>query len=239
MNRKIFLGLFFLIFLSSLASAAEIKGKIYDFELNTLNNVRVEINTVPKQVLVASNGEYFFNLPLGKYTITAEYALNDLKITENVFIKNEGTYNLDLILLPNLDEEEEILAELSDIEITSTFIEDDVNTLGRIGFVIGLIGIIAIIIFIWFKFKYKTEELEKEVNKTAKRIKQKQKPILDKELNNLYNFIKKEGGRTTQKDIRKNFPQSEAKISLMIAELEDKNLIKKIKKGRGNIIVLK
>ena len=42
-----------------------------------------------------------------------------------------------------------------------------------------------------------------------------------------------------QKDIRKNFPSSEAKISLILTELEEKGIIKKIKRGRGNIIVLK
>ena len=48
-----------------------------------------------------------------------------------------------------------------------------------------------------------------------------------------------EGGRTTQKGIRKQIQLSEAKISLMIAELEHKGIIEKIKKGRGNIIILK
>ena len=48
-----------------------------------------------------------------------------------------------------------------------------------------------------------------------------------------------EGGRTTQKGIRKQIPLSEAKISLMIAELEHKGIVDKIKKGRGNIIILK
>ena len=62
---------------------------------------------------------------------------------------------------------------------------------------------------------------------------------LDKDLENLIEFIKKQEGRTTQKDIRNNFPHSEAKISLMIAELEDKEIVKKLKKGRGNIIILK
>jgi len=70
--------------------------------------------------------------------------------------------------------------------------------------------------------------------KVIKEIKQ---ITLSKELQDILSFIDKEGGRTTQKDIRKNFPQSEAKISLMIAELEEKGLIKRIKKGRGNIII--
>ncbi|MFC1769333.1 helix-turn-helix transcriptional regulator, partial [Nanoarchaeota archaeon] len=51
--------------------------------------------------------------------------------------------------------------------------------------------------------------------------------------------FKKEGGRTTQKDIRKNFPQSEAKVSLMVTDLEHKGYLEKIKKGRGNVIILK
>jgi len=55
----------------------------------------------------------------------------------------------------------------------------------------------------------------------------------------LIKIIKREGGRTTQKYIRKQIPLSEAKISLMIAELEHKGIIEKIKKGRGNIIILK
>jgi len=51
-------------------------------------------------------------------------------------------------------------------------------------------------------------------------------------------FIKKEGGRTTQKEIRKNIGLGEAKVSLIITELEHKKKVKRIKKGRGNIIIL-
>ena len=61
---------------------------------------------------------------------------------------------------------------------------------------------------------------------------------LDKELQKMLDFIKKHK-RTTQKEIRKEFFLSEGKISLMVSELEEKGLIKKIKKGRGNIIFLK
>jgi uncharacterized membrane protein len=49
-------------------------------------------------------------------------------------------------------------------------------------------------------------------------------------------IIKKEK-RITQKDIRKQLPDSEAKISLVISEFEAQGIIKKIKKGRGNIII--
>ena len=41
-----------------------------------------------------------------------------------------------------------------------------------------------------------------------------------------------------QKDLRKQLMLSEAKVSLMISELESLNKLKRIKKGRANIIVL-
>lgn len=49
----------------------------------------------------------------------------------------------------------------------------------------------------------------------------------------------KEQQRVTQKEIRKQIPLSEAKVSLIITEMETKGLVQKIKKGRGNIIVWK
>ena len=70
------------------------------------------------------------------------------------------------------------------------------------------------------------------------RIEQKEEHE-DNDIGQIINLIKQEGGRTTQKDIRKQIPLSEAKISLMLAELEHKGIIEKIKKGRGNIIILK
>jgi uncharacterized membrane protein len=66
-------------------------------------------------------------------------------------------------------------------------------------------------------------------------------PLLspDDDLATVLRIIRTEGGRTTQKEIRKQLPLSEAKVSLIIAEMEAKGLIQKIRKGRGNIIILK
>ena len=59
----------------------------------------------------------------------------------------------------------------------------------------------------------------------------------DDDAEKVLNFIKQEK-RTTQKDIRKEFPVSEAKISLILTELESKGKIKKIKKGKTNVVIL-
>ena len=60
----------------------------------------------------------------------------------------------------------------------------------------------------------------------------------DDDKNLFIKIIKEEGGRISQKDLRKKMPLSEAKVSLIIAELESEGKIKKIKKGRGNILTL-
>ena len=65
------------------------------------------------------------------------------------------------------------------------------------------------------------------------------KQALPNDLQEIVDFIKSKENRVTQKDIRKQFPQSEAKISLLIADLEKRGLVEKIKKGRGNIVILK
>lgn len=71
--------------------------------------------------------------------------------------------------------------------------------------------------------------------------KYRKKPLkeeLDKDLDYLINIIKKEGNRATQKDLVHKTGLSEAKVSLMVTDLESKGIIKKIKKGRANIIIL-
>ena len=82
--------------------------------------------------------------------------------------------------------------------------------------------LILLIIFYFKRKKPKTKEVNE--NESSDRI---------------IKIIKDAGGRITQKDLRKHFPLSEAKVSLMITELEAKGKLEKIKKGRGNIIILK
>lgn len=60
---------------------------------------------------------------------------------------------------------------------------------------------------------------------------------LPEDLNDLYNIIMKKGGRVTQKEVRGEMKCSEAKVSLMLDDLQDRGYIKKIRKGRSNIII--
>ena len=228
-KSKILNYLFIWLFLISFVNAATIYGTVYDLSLKKLNNVRVEINTSPKQFVVAQNGTYSFEVPNGAYTIKAQLMQKNTvlaSIQENITIKQPGSYVLDLILFPDIEEGVEDI----DIDVNENVIEVDNNFI----FVAVSIILIALAIGAVYYIK-KIKPRQKEAQSAPEETKEQE----DYDLNQLIKIIKNEGGRTTQKDIRKQIPLSEAKISLMLAELEHKGVIEKIKKGRGKIIILK
>jgi len=219
---KLIIIVLMILLFPQLVSSATIYGAIYDYSLDKARDIRVEIDTEPRQFYISKNGSYAFNVPNGNYRVGANQYVGSLlkaSVSENITIKDEGSYVLDLILFPNIEEDE--LDD--DIDIIDPYPERKIN------FVPLLILILFIIvIFVFYKIKKKIFGKEE---KTEEKF--------EDDLDGIIKIIKQEGGRTTQKHIRKQIPLSEAKISLMIDELEHKGIIEKIKKGRGNIIILK
>lgn len=216
------------LLLLPVVQAATIYGSVYDFSLNTVRNAVVEINSTPNQVIVAKNGTYSFSVLPGQYVLKARDAKTDAEIEENITVA-EGQYVLDLILLPALGQDESLLEGPEEVPDVESVIEDKPVTSWLLWTVV--FALLAYIIYRVSKKPAKEIIVEKEVVKEIKEV------AVAEELNEIMKFIEKEGGRTTQKDIRKQFPYSEAKISLMIDELESKGLVKKVKKGRGNVIL--
>ncbi|MCK5282963.1 MAG: hypothetical protein KAK00_06140 [Nanoarchaeota archaeon] len=250
--RFIILLLVTLVFLD-FAHAATIHGAVYNPDLDLIHNVEVEINTTPKQSHISKNGLYFFNVPVGSYRITAEqyYQKELVYSAEKVIeISKDGEFKIDIIME----------------QMPGVVIPSDVEDLGpsllsllraRYGyfFYIAVLLLILLILLVLFlivvalldKKKKSTSADIQEVDVTSNAESAKNSEELKEEiqleqmpdLDGIIDFIKKEGGRTTQKEIRRKFPLSEAKISLMISELESKGKLEKIKKGRGNILILK
>lgn len=202
-------------------SAAIVSGSIYDLNLNKAKDVIVTIDTVPHQTLVAKDGFYSFTVPRGDFTVRASN--NNSHVNETITIKdNAGSYTLDLILFPDIDEEQ---ADLSGDALTEEYVPFETNVKG-IYIAITALALLVLVAIVHFSYKQRKASMNRISSGDAS---------LDKVLD----FIKKEDGRTTQKDIRKAFNLSEAKISLMITELEHNGIVEKIKKGRGNVIILK
>jgi len=198
---------------------ASISGSVYNIFLEEIDNAVITIDTSPKQIIVSKDGSYELFLNPGNYTLSAVYSNEEdiYETQEEIQINMPGDYTIDLILIPSLDSD----------DISNTEFEVPQNNNSYLG---GVIIIITLGLMIFFLRKYKKRIPKKEDLITSES---------EKSIEDIINFIKKSGGRTTQKDIRKHFPSSEAKISLMLTELESNGAIQRIKKGRGNIIILK
>ncbi|MFH1510538.1 MAG: hypothetical protein ABIF10_02510 [Candidatus Woesearchaeota archaeon] len=204
------------------SSAAIVKGTVYDMDLRPAVNAVVTIDSVPKQVYVAHDSTYRFSLQQGNYTITASY-LEDysaFSIEQNLTILADGDYTVDLLLFPDISDEQGLLNQ--ELDVPSIALADGKFSLLLVGLIIFLVVLAIILLAIAplyrrARIKFEPDSLPEEI----------------------IGFVRKSGGRVTQKDIRRKFPVSEAKISLVLTELEAKGRVQKIKKGKGNIVVLR
>jgi len=275
---KIVLFLFIILVTIRISCAATLSGNVYDISLNPLNNVIVTINTQPPQQMIVKDGSYSFEVPEGRYNITAKYyednflRYEDCQEVEIRPGKQYGVFVYDLILFPSLEEDTK-LYEDSDLILDTPYEESNAKKI-----IIAAAGLVILIILVFLGYKVakkisnktavkqsKADEKKKEeknISEEKQGDKENKKEIstekkggkaedskeskADKEnkesSDEYYDLVLKmikEHKRITQKEIRKEVPLSEAKISLIISEMEHRGIIEKIKKGRGNIIVLK
>jgi len=240
MLKKLIIVLMLLISIQN-CYAATIYGNIYDPDLNQMKGrVEVEVDSSPRQYQVSTDGTYSFFLLVGKYTIKAKYEEHGrLKYLaeERIVVRDEGRFIHDIVMYPSPEEEERLINET---------IEEPSNKEQTILLfvIIGSVFIVSILLVFYIlkksRKKEHIQEKKEESSESFAEIKEEKEEVEAPEsLDGIIKIIKENNGRVTQKEIRKQIPLSEAKISLMISELEDKGIVKRIKKGRGNIIILK
>lgn len=191
-------------------SAATLSGVTYDLELEKLNNVIVGIDTQPMQRVVAHNGTYSFEVPQGEYVLSAKQLSRDLYVQVPIEIDKEGSFVLDLVLSPRMEE----LPSLDEAVLPVPDVEEPMPWWPFL-----LAFLIALAVGAWFYFR-------KPV-----------KVVPSDDAQHVLEIVKREK-RLTQKELRDLLPtMSEAKVSLIVSELEHDGKIRKIKKGRGNILI--
>lgn len=207
------------IMIVPLASAATITGTVYDLGLQPVPGAVVQINTTTPQTVVATDGDYTLEVPQGRYTISVSKVTTEgleQKAEENITVAEQGNYNRDLILFEELQEFEE--------PPIHGLPEQAQRISPLIAVALFLVGIGAII-YLGVSVKRRLEAgvpgLEED----------------DLEAQILARLRKEK--RTTQKELRRQFPYAEATISLALSSLEHQGKIEKIRKGRSNIIMLK
>ena len=222
--KKIILLVFFLIASPILVDAATIKGNVYNIFLEEIDKAIITVSTSPEQTVVSKEGYYELEVPPGKYTLDAFHEEDsDIYTAEQeINIKKEGTYTIDLILAPEMEDYGLIEDLLEDAEILSELDEEKPSKLTKV--IISILIILTILFLINRKNSKKPKDHQGESQESIEEVTK---------------FIKSKGSRTTQKEIKKHFKFSAAKTSMIISTLEAKGTIKKIRKGRTNIIVLK
>lgn len=234
-----------------------------------LENTIVEVDSTPPQFLVASFGSYSFDLPEGTYTIRAEYYQGNVLeyyAEENITIVGDGDFVLDLLMFPPIEdaflyEDINFSEDMYDYEEPDKIAGEDDSLVSPVAIAILCILIAGFALFLWGRrrrsesdakgtqgedTRYEPPEPDIELEpepeieeEGLERSEGSEESDIPSDLQEVLSVIRDDGGRISQKELRARLKYSEAKVSLMITDLEDRGLVKKVKKGRGNVIILK
>ncbi len=220
------------------AAGTLVHGTVYDLSLEPVIGAIVEVDTAPAQRYLTKDGSYSFELSAGTYTLKATQFRDENTIAfveESIVIESDGSFVLDLILYPKLTEESEIYDPASLAAVEDDFGAQPASPFLLIAALSGVVAaLVVFFIVVWTKRWSSTLERIRGILKRTESVPDGLAPEVQKALT----IIESSGGRISQKELRREFPYSEAKVSLMITELEGRGLVKKFKKGRGNVLVL-
>ena len=205
-----------LVLFISISGAAQVYGDIYEEgSLKMLNNTVVTLKSADysyRQVFSGTN--YSFDLPDGTYELSAErYDGSRLTHMFNETIHLNGKkMRIDFVLS-------------SVSQPASQQMDAELLALAGVG--------LAIVLILAYRFLSRKKQVESVQNE------EKPEPaafVPDDETKKVLETIKANEGRMTQKELREILNFSDAKMSLILSELEHYGKIKRFKKGRGNIV---
>ncbi|MBI2079174.1 hypothetical protein HYT84_00285 [Candidatus Micrarchaeota archaeon] len=226
---------FFLLLVLTFGFSTTISGEIYDGEtFEPANNVVIRLTGPTSsqgvmQTVVSKN--YSFDLKPGEYEIYA-YSLED---GEAIFSREsisvgDGGLIYDLVLLgPEFQQDYDL-----DVEETEPLEKKEDFSL-IIGFVIILI--LGFVVH-YLLNKKEFEDGDRELEKEQRPRNQQMNFNIDEDRGKIVRILKENKGIMIQKELREILNFSESKMSLIITELEMDGLVKRIKKGRENILKL-
>lgn len=228
------------------AYAATITGTVYDLSLEPVSNAVIEIDTKPTQRMVSRNGMYRFDVPPGEYELIAtvkEDGIVAMGTQEDVTVEGGGDYTFDLFLYEDFSEEDDLL-DMETLDVDEELFETSAPRYVIFIVAFGVALTAGAVFYLFLRSKKGQIEDKGGEDKTAgahhhahQQIKQEDAAANAKE--EIIAILKAHDGRMTQKELRRKLAHSEAKVSIVLAELEEEGRIKKIKKGRGNILILK
>ncbi len=211
--------------LALIANSAFVHGDIVKSQNDDSTKTLIRIEGKFTYQMITNNSNYSIFLPDGEYVLQSQGITNGGQVISSV--SNKLSIGAD-------DQRIDLLLKRED---NSTYY-----------IVIVAIVLIAAIVIIW-KMENKNNspqtqqkqiiepQLENEdvIEETAP-VENSKKEELDDDAKKVIAIIESNEGRITQKELRETLGFSEAKLSLILSELEYIQIIKKFKRGRGNIV---
>ena len=228
-----YLVILILLCMMQSAAAATLSGTAYTHELEVAKYSLLSIDTAPPQRLLLQEGTYNISVPKGTYNMTVSYSSKGQAYSDEliVVVTDDGAYNYDFILFPTEGNASTFIPYIDDDIIIPDTVSREVGPLPA---ALLLLALIVLALTLSRRNWWKRGETTAVVAETVETPKE-----LPADLESIITAVREEGGRATQKELRKRIPCSEAKMSMMLTELEAKGRIERIKKGRGNLIILK
>ncbi|WP_319506534.1 hypothetical protein [uncultured Methanolobus sp.] len=186
-----------ILLLSGLAGAsgiATVHGVAYEWStFEPLDNAIIEVNSTPAQSMVAKYGVYSFELSNGTYHITASYYEDD-QLTyyaeDIITVSDEGSYVLDLLLLPSYSSSDDTTSSVSDVESESSSQVANASSL--------IYGSIFIVIVLLILLAYQMKQWPQR-SPALKTIKEEEK---DDETSHMSHVVTEDAAEPTKEEVQ-------------------------------------
>ena len=209
--------------------------------LAPLEQVVVDVKGISHQRIVAVNGQYSLSLSPGEYELQAIYYENNYPVLyalETINLPTDTTYTFDLVLFPVSEADVNRLVLLGGAETGGAQPAPDPVGFVDGYFAVALLVLIVVGVLYYFRKQLKKVQAKSRAPQSKQKLQKEEDEHFDQYCNEVLAILKRSGNRLTQKELREKMSVGEAKVSLIISELEQAGKVKKIKQGRGNIIVL-
>ncbi len=223
----------------SLCSAVLVEGEI--ISANTFDLVQdavVKLSGPTTVQQVAENGTFSFDVPQGDYELSAyQYSGGAVSLfaKEPLRVGAEKIWFV-AVLFPPSEFEEELLPLMEEPELVE--VPEPQDSLLLYIVISLLLVIIALLAFLFLR-SGKPKEYPKGPFPGAEEIQKPPALELDGEEKRVLQVLGESEGMRTQKELREILNCTDAKMSLLLSSLEARGLVKRIKRGRENIVKLR
>jgi uncharacterized membrane protein len=188
--------------------AAFVHGDIYTDDLQKLNQTAIKIEGQFTYQLVTEKSNYSIFLPVGEYKLSASNFDSSGKL---------AFYAEEKIKVGTDDQKVDLILKRAD-DLT---------------IVIALAIVLIASVFLWSNRHFAPKQNQ---DRQASEIAVTMEPELDEDAKKVLSVLETMENRASQKDLKEALNFSDAKLSLILTELEHFGYVKKFKRGRGNII---